>query len=309
MSQFPTLLLLLLLPFHISTAGTTAPPNHGRKNIELKGRGMDIITVTTVGISQSTLSLNPNNTWRERSAIEHIQSINGGMDVEYYDDKDDNDSEAKVILPPSSDYLKPCDYDRCKHLEVPCNETQKAGGFHCLCPGVDGPSVPPDPPRLMQSVPEESGVSLRWCSPLSTVRGYRVLHGTSGNPLQSGPVLNSTYRFYFIEKLFPDTSYRVCVVAFNEAGKSKVDVGEDEEENWDWGKPGACRIIHTTVTKASRILLWTGVTIAVMAGMMGLAALGYWLRRRGRRKHRKIERGVEMGISNLSFRAESVEQL
>ncbi|OCT84061.1 LRRN4 C-terminal-like protein [Xenopus laevis] len=309
MSHSPV--LLLLLPFYISIAGTTAPPNHGEKNVELNGKGIDIITASTVSIIQSTLLLDTNNTWRQRSSNEHIQFINGGIGVEYYEDKDYNDNEAKVITSPSYGSLKPCAYDRCKHLEEPCEETQRAAGYHCLCPGIDGPSVPPDSPRLVQSVPDESGVSLRWCSPLSTVRGYRVLHGTSGNPMQSGPVLNSTYRFYSIEKLLPDTSYRVCVVALNEAGRSKVDFGEDheEEENWEWGKPGPCRIIHTTGTKASMILLWTGVTIAVLAGMMGVAMLGYWLRKRGRRKRQKIERGVEMGISNLSFKSESVEQL
>eukprot|EP00079_Xenopus_tropicalis_P034953 XP_017948724.1 PREDICTED: LRRN4 C-terminal-like protein [Xenopus tropicalis] len=274
-------------------------------------RGTGIISAPSVGNGQTAILLEPNNTWRERSANEHIQFINGGIGVEYYEDKDDNDSEVKEITPPSYASLEPCTYDRCKHLEIPCQETQRAAGYHCLCPGIDGPSVPPDPPRLVQSVSEESGANLRWCSPLSTVHGYRVLHGISGSPMQSGPVLNATYRFYSIEKLLPDTDYRVCVVAFNEAGESKVDFGEakDEEENWEWGKPGPCRIIHTSRTKASMILLWAGVTIAVLAGIMGIALLGYWMRITGRRKRRKIERGVEMGISNLSFRAESVEQL
>ncbi|KAB0404714.1 hypothetical protein E2I00_019063, partial [Balaenoptera physalus] len=42
----------------------------------------------------------------------------------------------------------PCDYDRCRHLQVPCQELQRAGPTMCLCPGLSSAAQPPDPPRL-----------------------------------------------------------------------------------------------------------------------------------------------------------------
>ncbi|KAG8437982.1 hypothetical protein GDO86_008608 [Hymenochirus boettgeri] len=147
-------------------------------------------------------------------------------------------SVAAVLSKPDDTWnFLTCSYDRCKHLETPCEETQRGSGYHCLCPGIDGPSIPPDPPRLVRVIPGESGASLSWCSPLSTVLVIGFLMEPKGACWIEGLVL-MLFRFYSLENLVPDTPY---------------------------------------------------------------------IKRRSRT--RNLMRGEEMGISNLSFKAESVEQL
>ncbi|KAG8437981.1 hypothetical protein GDO86_008607 [Hymenochirus boettgeri] len=265
------------------------------------------INTRTLDSSVAAVLSKPDDTWNFLSTQGKIQYISDGGGVDYYED--DNNSEPNESSTPMYGSAKPCSYDRCKHLETPCEETQRGSGYHCLCPGIDGPSIPPDPPRLVRVIPGESGASLSWCSPLSTVVGYRVLYGTKGSLLDRGPSLNATFRFYSLENLVPDTPYRLCVIAFNEAGESKIKINKDEEEGLDWNKPSPCMMLHTFSFNKSRIYLVIGVSLAAVAVVMGLSVLGYWLGRKGRSRTRNLMRGEEMGISNLSFKAESVEQL
>lgn len=227
----------------------------------------------------------------------------------YYDEDDDDDNKNKITVAPPEVSLLPCPYNRCKHLEPPCEETQIRAGGNCLCPGLRGRSFKPDSPRLGQVIPGVRGVSVNWCSPLSVVQGYKVLYKTDDGPPESGPFLNSTYRFYSIENLLPDTTYKVCVVAFNEAGESPVEGGEADKAKWRHVSPGPCMEVHTSSTQESKIYLGIGVGLAALAGILGIIACSYSLWKKKKASSRKVTDSGERGITNMSFKADSVEQL
>ena len=71
----------------------------------------------------------------------------------------------------------PCDYDHCRHLQVPCQELQRAGRRACLCPGLSSALQPPHPPRLGEvRVEAETGrAEVHWCAPSSQVHQYWLL--------------------------------------------------------------------------------------------------------------------------------------
>ncbi|KAM8939243.1 LRRN4 C-terminal-like protein [Pelodytes ibericus] len=248
--------------------------------------------------NQSSPPLVTKATQSHQSTQERILYITGGIDDDYYED----DTRATALTVPPQIPAIPCLYDRCKHLEQPCEELQRIANGKCLCPGLNGPKVLPEVPRLGQIVPGERYVTVNWCSPMSTVHGYRVLYGPPDGLLEIGPVLNASHRSYSIEGLHPDSGYRVCVVAFNSVGQSLI-VEDDQEV--EPKTPGPCRLIHTTSTKESYI--YVAVALVAMVGLIGLAVLGLWLCRR--RKTSLDGEWEAMGLPNLSYRERSVEQL
>ncbi|XP_004683433.1 PREDICTED: LRRN4 C-terminal-like protein [Condylura cristata] len=118
----------------------------------------------------------------------------------------------------------PCDYDRCRHLQVPCKELQRTSAPACLCPGLSSPALPPEQPRLgeVRLVAEDSLAVVHWCAPSSPVHQYWLLLWPGGGAPQKGPPLNSTFRRAELKGLKPGGSYVVCVVAANGAGESSV---------------------------------------------------------------------------------------
>ncbi|XP_034502515.1 LRRN4 C-terminal-like protein isoform X2 [Ailuropoda melanoleuca] len=117
-----------------------------------------------------------------------------------------------------------CDYDSCRHLQVPCRELQRAGPKACLCPGLSSPAQPPAPPRLgeVHVVAEDSSAVVHWCAPSSPVHQYWLLLREGSGATQKGPPLNSTVRQAELKGLKPGGVYVVCVVAANGAGESSV---------------------------------------------------------------------------------------
>ncbi|MEE6522406.1 hypothetical protein FKM82_020939 [Ascaphus truei] len=316
----PPLLLLLLLPVCLTTSvASTSPPeggnstqpwgnNHtdaGGNSTELGSSKPDSGTTNAPNkLPGASAHPSPEVTRGHRSTPERILYLFGGDVEDYYDDEDDDDDRGRTIPTPPSPRLPlyPCAYDRCRHLEPPCEETQRMAGGGCLCPGVTGPAVAPDPPRMGQTLSGEGGASVSWCSPQSTVLGYRVLHGAPGGSLVRGPPLNASYRFYSIGGLLQDTHYRVCVVAFNEAGESSAEEGEEEDRS------GPCRLLHTSGSRGPQIYLGLGVGMAALAGVLALAGLGWWVWGRGRRKGEGVG-GEKMGVPNPFYQGESEEQL
>ncbi|KAM6161161.1 LRRN4 C-terminal-like protein [Erethizon dorsatum] len=142
-------------------------------------------------------------------------------------DTEEEDSVATSLLP------MPCDYDRCRHLQVPCEELQRAGLVACLCPGLSSPAQPPAPPRLgeVRVVAEDSRAEVHWCAPASPVQHYQLLLWEGTGVPHRGPPLNATIRRAELGGLRPGGAYVLCVVATNEAGESPVPglVGEDPD--------------------------------------------------------------------------------
>lgn len=133
-------------------------------------------------------------------------------------DPEEGDTSATPLL------AVPCDYDRCRHLQVPCEELQRAGPVACLCPGLSSPAQPPAPPRLgeVRVVAKDSHAEVHWCAPASPVYCYHLLLWDGAGTLHRGPALNATIRRAELEGLRPGGAYVLCIVATNEAGESLV---------------------------------------------------------------------------------------
>ncbi|XP_073515605.1 LRRN4 C-terminal-like protein [Phyllobates terribilis] len=243
----------------------------------------------------------------KKTTQERILYITEYVDYEDDDNYEDEDDDSEVFTePPHSN--KACPYDRCKHLQLPCEELQKMSGGKCLCPGISPSSVLPDSPRLKQVIPGQAVIGVSWCAPLSTVQSYRVRYGPPEGPLETGPLLNQSHRFFSITNLLPGTSYRVCVIAINDAGESQVEPGDGEDDELDQGETvGPCGTFHTYASQGSYIAI--GVGLAILAGVLGFSVLFYWFWRKKKVRSIKRTRGDDTGVTNMSFKAESIENL
>ncbi|XP_057582596.1 LRRN4 C-terminal-like protein [Hippopotamus amphibius kiboko] len=146
------------------------------------------------------------------SLVPRAQPLAAGGDSE-------EEEQDKTPLP-----AVPCDYDRCRHLQVPCQELQTAGPTTCLCPGLSSATQPPDPPRLgeVRMEAEAGRAVVHWCAPFSPVHQYWLLLWEGDRAPQKGPPLNSTVRRAELKGLKPGGTYVVCVVAANAAGESRA---------------------------------------------------------------------------------------
>lgn len=176
-----------------------------------------------------------------------------------------------------------CDYDRCRHLQVPCKELQRAGPTACLCPGLSSPEQPPAPPRLGDvHVEAEAGSAVvHWCAPSSPVHQYWLLLWEGSGPPQKGPLLNSTFRRAELKGLKPGGAYVVCVVAANEAGVSSVP-GEDGEgpEGADLPAFGPCGRVAVPLRPRSLVHAAIGVGAALALLSCGALVWHFCLRQR-----------------------------
>ncbi|XP_071970455.1 LRRN4 C-terminal-like protein [Engystomops pustulosus] len=228
--------------------------------------------------------------------------------VDYDNDSyEGEDDDYEVLTVPPHFSGDACPYDRCKHLQPPCEEIQKMAGGKCLCPGISGSSVLPDSPRLRQVVPQKAGIELSWCAPLSTVQTYKVIYGPPEGPLEMGPLLNQSYRFFYITNLLPGTAYRVCVVAMNDAGESQVELEDGDEELNQEDRVGPCGIFHTS--QGSSLYVAIGVGLVLLACILGGSALIYWFWCKKKVRRIKRSRQGDIGVTNMSFKAESIENL
>ncbi|XP_077143685.1 LRRN4 C-terminal-like protein [Ranitomeya variabilis] len=244
----------------------------------------------------------------QKTTQERILYITEYVDYEDDDNYEDEDDDNEVFTEPPHYSNGACPYDRCKHLQIPCEEIQKRSGGKCLCPGISPSSVLPDSPRLKQVIPGQAVIEVRWCAPLSTVQSYRVVYGTPEGPLEMGPLLNQSHRFFSITNLLPGTAYRVCVVAINDAGESQVDPADREDEDLDQGDTvGPCGTFHTSASHG--VYTAIGVGLAILAGVLGSSVLFYWFWRKKKVRSIKRARGDDTGVTNMSFKAESIENL
>lgn len=184
-----------------------------------------------------------------------------------YEEEDD----VRVTTPSRSG---PCDYDRCRHLQVSCKELQKVGPVACLCPGLSREDEQPNPPRLgeVQIVAEEGCAMVHWCAPYSPVSHYwLLLWESNGAPQKSGP-FNDTVRRAELKGLKPGGAYILCVVAANEAGESHIPGADGEgSENGVGPSFGPCRKIIMPPKPVTLIHAAVGVSTALV--LLSCAAL------------------------------------
>ncbi|XP_041706123.2 leucine-rich repeat neuronal protein 4-like [Coregonus clupeaformis] len=135
--------------------------------------------------------------------------------LELYSD-DDYDPNWDTNPPPPSPSrgtnLQSCDYDPCRELQTPCAQLAASSG--CLCPGVSGPQVAPEPPDLKRLSMEGSEMVIQWCAPSSVVTHYEVVVGAL-EPL----VFGEDQRSGVVREV--GQGVEVCVVAVNDAGFSE----------------------------------------------------------------------------------------
>lgn len=208
-------------------------------------------------------------------------------------EEEGEEEEEEAPRPPGPAVL--CDYDRCRHLQVPCKELQSAGPTACLCPGLSSPARPPAPPRLgdVHVAAEGGGAEVRWCAPSSPVHRYwLLLREGDGPPRRSGP-FNATVRRAELRGLKPGGAYVVCVVAANAAGES----GAPEPGA---GSPafGPCGRVAVPPRPRSLVHAAVGVGAALALLSGGALAWHFWLRPRcgcPRRPRRPRAAGPEAG--------------
>ncbi|XP_033062603.1 LRRN4 C-terminal-like protein [Trachypithecus francoisi] len=185
---------------------------------------------------------------------------------------EEEEDETETAWPPFP--AVPCDYDHCRHLQVPCKELQRAGPAACLCPGLSSPAQPPDPPRMgeVSIVAEEGRAVVHWCAPFSPVLHYWLLLWDRSEAAQKGPPLNATVRRAELKGLKPGGVYVVCVVAVNEAGASRLpEAGREGLEGADIPAFGPCS--RFTVPPNPRTLVHAAVGVGTALALLSCAAL------------------------------------
>ncbi|XP_069824380.1 LRRN4 C-terminal-like protein [Dendropsophus ebraccatus] len=303
--------LFLLFQFRVTTTGLpiekdTPTPMDSNDTLPWRSDISFLTTISPHGRNNEASDPQAFDLTRSlKTTQERILYLTEHIDYDDDDDYEDDGGEVFTEIPNFSN--EACPYDRCKHLELPCDEIQKKLGGRCLCPGISGSSVIPDSPRLRQITPGQTEIGVSWCAPLSTVQSYRVVYGMPEGPLEMGPLLNQSYRFFSVKNLLPGTTYRVCVVAINGAGESQVESGDGEEELDQGDIVGPCGTFHTS--QGSYMYLAIGVGLAILVAVLGFSLLMYWFW--SRKKVRSIKRAKEgdMGVTNMSFKAESIENL
>ncbi|XP_034263909.2 LRRN4 C-terminal-like protein [Pantherophis guttatus] len=224
---------------------------------------------------------------------------------DYYEDYYDNFQTTESPRSVSPGSLTPfCAYDRCKHLQVPCAELSRLS--KCLCPGVTGPDVLPDAPRLRAVHVSETRANLHWCAPSSTVQKYHLKYQIPGEDFISGPPLNNTVRVTVLSDLIPGTEYLLCVVAANRAGFSPTDDGVREH--------GLCRRVRTPAHQMTYVYIAVGLASVVILGVVSVLLWRFYIRKAKPIQHGSLDNILDgelssghAGATNSSFRTE--EQL
>lgn len=193
----------------------------------------------------------------------------------------EEEEEDETAWPPFPAVL--CDYDRCRHLQLPCQELQRASPTPCLCPGLSSPALRPEQPRLGEvRVVAEAGLAVvHWCAPSSPVHEYWLLLWEGSGAPQKGPSLNSTVRRAELKGLKPGGAYVVCVVAANAAGESSVPWADGKGiEGADGPAFGPCG--RLTVPPRPQTLVHAAVGVGTALALMSCAALiwHFFLRQR-----------------------------
>ncbi|XP_072436237.1 leucine-rich repeat neuronal protein 4-like [Chiloscyllium punctatum] len=149
-----------------------------------------------------------------------------------------------------------CNYDPCRHWQVPCHDLQHLTG--CSCPGISGPDIPPDPVKIQRVIKiSDNSAEIYWCAPSSTVLHYYIIYQSDDNrQLYKTDNINPTYRRYTLHDLTSDSTYHTCVVAVNKAGSSAA--------SSIWPSKGPCYIFKTKPNYNNIFYIASTVIIAIL---------------------------------------------
>lgn len=198
------------------------------------------------------------------------RSFNRGGDYDDYEDETTGTTRKTAGTPPPF-----CQYDLCKDQQEPCQKL--ALTLSCSCPGISGPSEPPDPPTLRSLSLESRGtVVVRWCAPPSTVTHYLVWVGGQ----DEGHKVNGNRRMMELGDVASGTE--VCVEAANKAG-----VSSRESHSCTRFDPS------DSETRLAVKLLLIGAAVVVVVGV-ALALLLWWCRRHRKTPTRTANAGTDV---------------
>ncbi|XP_078086754.1 leucine-rich repeat neuronal protein 4-like [Mustelus asterias] len=149
-----------------------------------------------------------------------------------------------------------CNYDPCRHWQVPCRDLRHLTGCHC--PDIAGEDVPPDPVKIQKVVKiSDNSAEIYWCAPSSTVLHYYIIYQSDDNRhLYKTDTINPTYRRYTLHDLTSDSTYHSCVVAVNKAGSSTA--------SSIWPSKGPCYIFKTKPNYNNMFYIASTVIIAFL---------------------------------------------
>ncbi|XP_055494928.1 leucine-rich repeat neuronal protein 4-like [Leucoraja erinacea] len=170
------------------------------------------------------------------------------------DDADDAESLEKEEI--TSPLPGDCNYDPCRHWQVPCHELQHL--TDCRCPATTGEDVIPEPVKIQKVIKiSDNAAEIYWCSPSSTVLYYYIIYQSDENRrLYKTDTIKPTYRRYTLRDLTADSTYHTCVVAVNNAGSSTA--------SSIWPSKGPCYIFKTKPNYNNIFYITSTVIIVIL---------------------------------------------
>ncbi|XP_072907434.1 uncharacterized protein [Hemitrygon akajei] len=176
----------------------------------------------------------------------------GPVFIHIEDDDTDSLEKEEITSPMPGD----CNYDPCRHWQVPCHDLQHLTG--CLCPVTAGEDVIPDPVKIQKVMKiTDNSAEIFWCAPSSTVMYYYIIYQSDDNRrLYKTDTIKPTYRRYTLRDLTADSTYHTCVVAVNKAGSSTT--------NSIWPSKGSCYIFKTKPNYNNIFYIASTVIIAIL---------------------------------------------
>uniref|UniRef100_UPI00398F2E16 leucine-rich repeat neuronal protein 4-like n=1 Tax=Pristiophorus japonicus TaxID=55135 RepID=UPI00398F2E16 len=169
------------------------------------------------------------------------------------EDDDSESLEEEITNPP---HVGDCNYDPCRHWQVPCHDLRHLTGCHC--PDITGEDVIPDPVKIQKVIRiSDNSAEIYWCAPSSTVLHYYIIFQSDDNRhLYKTDTINPTYRRYTLRDLTSDSTYHTCVVAVNKAGSSTA--------SSIWPSKGPCYIFKTKPNYNNIFYITSTAIIAIL---------------------------------------------
>ncbi|XP_062911170.1 proteoglycan 4-like isoform X1 [Mobula hypostoma] len=176
----------------------------------------------------------------------------GPVFIHIEDDDTDSLEKEEITSPTPGD----CNYDPCRHWQVPCHDLKHLTG--CRCPVIAGEDVIPDPVKIQKVMKiTDNSAEIFWCAPSSTVMYYYIIYQSDDNRrLFKTDTIKPTYRRYTLRDLIADSTYHTCVVAVNKAGSSTT--------SSIWPSKGSCYIFKTKPNYNNIFYIASTVIIAIL---------------------------------------------